>query len=505
MKKTEQFCRDIGTKISTKNAKAFTNLVISLSSYEQAGSVTGLSESPLFHHSYSSIRDGITGVGGNEEEQVASMSRLRELALSQLELGGGDRVLLQTDASSIVKAHSSCLEDRQYVKINNNVISGNKPISVGYPISLVNISPGVGKWSVPLDIRRINSHQSATDCAVEQVKELVQLDGLCDCLVLNTLDSGYGNASYMSRVYEEAHLVNLIRFRYGNKVWSRYEAGQASSITKGASKKKGRPRVFGDQFYLIDRSDVKKYHRKGGAYEVERTSIFDLAHQEQVSLKATTYKGRALKIQLWRWNDLLIRTKKGHPMQDKPFDLVASRVSDAQTGELVFQRTMFTLIHGHNKDQISTQEAFEGYRKRYDIEPAIKFAKQELLLDKYQTPCRQHFDNWLVVVMAAFWLLFTAKEVVKYRPKKWRQYKEAKIKQDKQMASELAPDLKPSQVKQAAQALFLTFDPKPFQPKASNKGRGRTKGTRMKPRSRYPVVKKGKDKNKIKLKIEKIE
>jgi len=509
VKKTKQFCQDILAKISTKNAKAFTNLVISLSSHCSAKSVTALSESPLFHHEYSSIRDGISGVGTNIEEQSESMFRVRELGISEVELESRERILLQTDASSIVKSHSACLEDRQYVKINNNVIRQNQPISVGYPISLVNISPDVGKWSIPIDIRRISSNQSATDCAVEQILELTEESPLCDKLIINTLDTGYGNASYMSRVYEQEHLVNLVRFRYGKKVWRPYcssdvELLQGQIADPISETKKGSPKVYGDKFYLIDHSDVKTYYRKGVAYEVERSSIFDWEHQDYVELSGSTYKGRGLNIQLWRWNNLLIRTKEGHNMKDKPFDIVASRVSDEQTGELVFKRTMFTVIHGQKKDQISTQEAFEAYRKRYDIEPAIKFAKQELLLDKYQTPSQQHFDNWLVVVMMAFWLLFTAKDEVEYVPKKWRQYKEAKIKQREQAANKSVA-LKPSQVRQGAQTLFLTFDPTPFQPKTSNKGKGRIKGTPILRRIRHPVVKKTQNKTKLKLKVEKLE
>lgn len=152
---------------------------------------------------------------------------------------------------------------------------------------------------------------------------------------------------------------------------------------------------------------------------------------------------------------------------------------------------------------------FEGYRKRYDIEPSIKFAKQKLLLDKFQTPSQQHCDNWLVVVMMSFWLLFTAKDEVTYIPKKWRQYKETKRQatDGKETAS-----LTPSQTKQAAQAFFLTFENSPFLPKTSNKGKGRAKDTIITKRIRFPVVKKSKktvpnaqDKTKIKVKTEKIE
>lgn len=487
------------SNIGIKYSKAFTNLVISLSSYEQARSVTELSESPLFHHQYSSIRDGIAGIGQDAEEQSQTMKCVRSMSLSELDFSTSTRVLLQTDASSIVKAHSACLADRQYVKINNNVIGKNQPINVGYPISLVNISPGVGKWSIPIDIRRISSNQSATACAVEQIGDLIEEPPFKDLLIINTLDSGYGNASYLSPVYGHSDLINLVRFRYGQKVWlecSRELNNQMASNAQGA------PRIYGQKFYLTDKTGLKTYHRKGVSYEVMQESIFDLAHQDYVELEGRTSKGRVLTIQIWRWNDLLIRTKNEQNMKNKSFDLIASRVIDQQTGALVFQRTMFTVIHGQKKEEITTQQAFEGYRKRYDIEPAIKFAKQKLLLDKYQTPDQQHFDNWLAVVMMSFWLLFMAKDEVEYTPKKWRQYKEAKSKQKENQQNSV---LTPSQTRQGAEALFLTFETSPFLPKTSNKGKGRKENTKITKRIRCPVVKKSQDKTKIKLKIEKIE
>jgi len=504
VQKTKQLCHKILANIGTKYAKAFTNLVISLSSDEKARSVVELSESPLFHHQYSSIRDAIVGVGKDESEQRQTMLTGREIVLSELDLPAGSRVLLQTDASSIVKAHSDCLEDRQYVKTNNNVIHKNQPISIGYSVSLVNMSPGIGKWSIPLDIRRVTSDQTASECAVEQMEALITQEPLSKCFIINTLDSGYGSPSYLNPVHSHAHLVNLIRFRHGKKIWLQ-SADSATNDSSIATSKKGAPRIYGEQFYLIGESDKKTYTRKEVSYEVSRTSIFDRPHQDYVELEGQTNKGRDLDIQVWRWNDLLVRTSKGKDMKNKPFDLIASRVRDKKTGELVFQRTMFVVIHGQQKNKITTKEAFEGYRKRYDIEPAIKFAKQKLLLDKYQTPSQQHFDNWLVVVMMSFWLLFFSKDEMKYNPKKWQQYKEVNKKATSKSKAVAAMPLTPNQAKQAAESLFLTLDPTPFLPKISNKGKGREKDTKIKPRIRHPVVRKSQDKTKIKVKIEKIE
>lgn len=476
MKKTtsEQFCHDL-LKLDIKYVKAFTNTSIALSSYESAQSVVQLSESPLFHHQYTSIQDGISGVGQTDKEQAEAMASVRSLGLQQISYSKEEWLLLQTDASGVKKPYSKCLEDRQYIKIANNVIKTNKPISVGYPISLVNVSipPLSNKWSVPISIKRITSSQSAVECAVEQVAELLAHEdlGLSCQSIVNSLDSGYGCPNYIEPTYKHKDLVNIIRFRYGKKIWL-----PAASESK---------KTYGEKYYLIDNSQTKTYHKKGVAYDVYQRSIFDLAHQDYIELDGTTSRGRNLKIMIWKWTDLLIRTKKGHNMKDKPFDIVASKVVDAKTGQLVFNRTMFTTIHGQRKAEINTQQAFEMYRHRYDIEPSIKFCKQKFFLESYQTSSKQYFDNWLVVLMASYWLLFTAAGSASYRPKKWQQYKEVNKK-----AIEQDTLLTPCQARQAAESFFLTFDSSPFLPVKCKSGPGRQKGTPVNQRTRFKVVKK---------------
>lgn len=499
---SEQFCQDL-LQLDIKYAKAFTNLVMALSSYEDTKSVVGLSESPLFLHEYSSIRDGIHGLGDVESEVYERMQDIRELGLDYMTATCGDLsrdwLVLQTDASGVKKPHSNCLEERQYIKISNNVIPSNKPITVGYPISLVNVSipPLSNKWSVPLDIRRIKSNESAVSCAIGQIEALLKVSekeeegsniDFSKQRIINTLDSGYSCPEYISSVYAHENLVNLIRFRYGKKVWLQLpkELG-----TEGVSI--GSPKIYGGKYYLTDHTETKSYHRKGESYEVYQQSIYDLPHQDYVELEGQTSKGRNLKIVLHRWNNLLIRTQGGHKMKDKPFDIVASKVIDADTGVLVFNKTMFTAIQGQQKDEITTQQAFETYRHRYDIEPSIKFCKQKLMLEKYQTPDVQHFDNWLVVVMTAFWLLFTAARDVKYTPKKWQQYK-VKNKKAVEQTDKNEVILSPCQTRQAAQALFLTFDKSPFTPQKSKKGKGREKDTIRPLRNRHKVVKKNNQK-----------
>ena len=345
-------------------------------------------------------------------------------------------------------------------------------------------------------LQRISSTQTANECAVEQLETLLaQADlGLADQSILNTLDSGYGSPSYLAPLHQYRNLVNNVRFRYAKKIWLPAKSSPDKDSTIGA------PAVYGAQYYLLDDSRDKTYHRKGKAYQVHQSSIFEVAEDDYLEVNTQTASGRPLKVSIWRWNNLLIRTKSGYNMKDKPFDLIAVRVYDAQTTELVFGRTLFTTLHGQRKDEITTLQAFESYRHRYDIEVSIKFMKQKLMLEKYQTPDVQHFDNWLVVIMTAYWLLFQARNDVHYQPKKWQQYKKVN-----QRAATEQTQLTPSQVYQSAERFFLTFDSTPFLPKKCKKGKGRQKGTTFIQRTRYKVVKKTPYKKKKKVIIEKIE
>ena len=69
---------------------------------------------------------------------------------------------------------------------------------------------------------------------------------------------------------------------------------------------------------------------------------------------------------------------------------------------------MFIAINGKRKDEIQSNEGYQTYRKRYDIEPFMRFSKQHLMLDKLQTPDIEHLDNWLLLNQPVMWLLWSA-------------------------------------------------------------------------------------------------
>lgn len=446
---------------------------MALSSYQKADSLVELSLSPLFHYQFSSIYKPIHEIAHNAEEYEQTVKLILTFCLKYAK--PQKRVRLQTDVTPMIKEHSPTLENRQHVKKSNNVIKGNKPLGIGYPLSSINLSCE-SKWSLPLLRGRVPLEHTESSFAVEQLKLLLPqlLITLQFDLIINTTDSGYTHAAYLSPLYEEKKLVCISRFRYGTKVYT----PAAGDNALGAKK------IYDQCFYLRNTTNIfkGKAPKTGIAYEKEQITIYDLPCSEKQVLQTTTKKGRALFVQLYRWNGLKLRSKKGHCMKHKPFDLVGVRTVDAKTGELVFSRDLFFGIFGQKKKEISLEQAFWDYRHRYDIEPSFRFNKQNMFLDSYDCEDVQYLDNFLLVNQLANWLLYVASDEVEFIPRKWEQNKSK---------SEAKPEkLSITKTYRSTEVLFSTFEKEPFLPKPSKKGNGNIK----KDRPHFKVVKKTKKK-----------
>lgn len=470
--KSKQFCHEL-LNLEINRSKSLTNLCMALCSYQNADSLVELSLSPLFHHQFSSLYKAINDIAcdtaGYGEAVQQILTHCLKYAKKQ------QRVRLQTDVTPIIKEHSGTLENRQYVKKSNNVIKGNKPISIGYPLSSINLSCE-SKWSLPLLRGRVPLTHTESSFAVEQLKALLPqlLIALEFDLLINTTDSGYTHAAYLSPLYEEEQLVCISRFRHGSKVFT---------PAKGDNPL-GAKTIYDQCFYLRDTNKIYKgkVSKTGKSYEKEQVSVYELPFSEQQNLHATTTKGRALFVELYRWNDLKVRSKNGHCMKHKPFDLVSVKVLDAKTQKPVFTRDLFFCIFGKRKKEISLEEAYWDYRHRYDIEPSFRFNKQNMFLDSYDCEDVQHLDNFLLVNQLANWLLYVAADEVAFIPRKWEQNKtNPKPKSEK---------LSIAKTYRSAEILFSTFEKEPFLPKTSKKGKGNIK----KKRPHYKVVKKSEKK-----------
>jgi hypothetical protein len=202
---------------------------------------------------------------------------------------------------------------------------------------------------------------------------------------------------------------------------------------------------------------------------------------------------------LWTWKNMLIRSKNGNNMKDKPFDLVKVEIWNEDQSSKVFERDMFLAVTGKSKDQINSQEAVAHYRTRFDVEGCYRFSKQDLFLGKFQTPDKVHFLSYLLVILSSWWLMYAGRNEVELSVPVWQKYtdknKEVLFAQETNKKTELTA----SQVRKGMENLFDTFDKTPYLPTKYKKGKGREKGTILPKRKKYKTVK---EKTKKELKRE---
>jgi hypothetical protein len=488
---TEQFCQDL-LDLFPKEGKALVNLLLSLSSFTVANSVTGLSESRFYHYQYSSICDVIHNLAlsvADYEKGLSSLVLLLEKYYDLLSVKNdycGDFAVLQIDVCNAEKGSTACFENRSLHYKANNQVTGNKPVSPGYAVSFVNVCCGLTGWSLPLLRHRVEIDETDTNRAHKQLTLLLKtLDlSLFKDFCVAVLDSKYGNAAYLSPVYAHTNLVNVVRHQFGTKVYLSPVAAKEG--------KKGAPTQYGEQYVLIPENRLFKSKNKHGEHIKEQKSIFNVPHDSFFTKNETTTKGRELKIDVYQWNNLKITSKKGNNMKDKPFDLCCVRVFDAKTSDKLFKHELWFTVNGQKKETLSTQQAYESYRKRYGIEPFFRFNKQNLFFQDYQTPVVQHFDNWGLISQMAVWMLFISQGDIQNKPKKWQKY----LEKNKEIDLNTSTKLTMTQAYHSAEYFFDTLEQKDFLPKAANKPHGRLKGDIQDKRKKYPIVKKSKIKPK---------
>lgn len=450
---------------------------MALSSYS-CSSVTGLSKSPLFHFQYSSISDAIKhfALTQSDRETVERLMIRWCLKFHWHQLG---HITLATDKTPIRKPHSPTLKNRTLVAVPNSMVNGNKPLDIGFDYSFVNLQADALKsWSLPLMINHIPLDQTPNQVAGYQVCSLMGDENLPFAhhpIVVNTLDRGYG-AMYLQLVKKIGNLVSIINLRHSSKVYvPAYSGGK---------------KVFGQCYHLIGSSCVKifnKHPKTGQPYSVSQKSICERPADDSISYKTNLKNGRAVIVNLRRYNNLWWRTKQGINMVDKPFDILCVKVLDSITLKQVFPRPLFVAAVGEKRAELSMRDIYEDYGSRYDIEPQFRFAKQKLFLQAFQTCIAQHLHNWMNIVMMALWMLFTARNITTNQPEKWQQYCE---RQKDALFPTQNHTLSMSQVRKSIQKLLLTFDKIPFLPLKSKPGPGRKYGETQHKREKYPYVKK---------------
>ena len=479
---TIRFCEAL-LGLGSHRSRAMANFVMSLASSVQVQTPVELSERLFCHYHYSNLTKVLTHWGISDAEFREFIEPF--LPPIRAHESGLRYYALTHDVTKIVKAHSPCLADRQYVPTANNVIAANRALGIGYPVSVLHLGAGEAGWCPPLSMQRVGSAQDTNGVAVQQIMDLVTDKSLPfgQQLVLCRTDSAYGKAIFLSPLYEVDNLVCATRLRAGIKVWTKAVDGESVG---------GAPRIYGEKYYLTEGSGSKTYRKKEAVFEVWQQALCEQAPDDTVQTSAVMGNGRQVVIHLKRWKDLLLRTKSGASMKNKPLDVVRVLVLDAQTNKPVFDRPLFIGVSGKRKNELTATEVQQQFRERYHVETWYRFAKNRLLLDKRQTPSEEHLDpeySGLKIVQLATWLMFTArKEIGQVDCPVWQKY----LPKNRQVERAQQPVLSIAQVQRASHLLFATFDKTPFLPQKSKKGNGRMLGQKFNPRIKFPVVKKRK-------------
>ena len=476
-----QFCQKI-SDVFKKKSQSILNLIITLASDGKARSVTELANNSLYKYKYSSISDAIDSVFKKEPDDTSSNTIKQRLDKDKENLilfkdffpekFRNKFYLLNTDASSIYRKHSPTMEDKGFVYKANEVIYGNKPVTIGYSMSTVGLNARENNvsWNLPLSCLRIPTDCNTNEFTAKQVLNLVsEKEVFGDDLIVNALDSGYSNINYIYPTIKQENLVNIIRMRSNRKVYFQYSGEQ---LEIGAKKR------YGDLFKLND----NKTHT-----EPTEKEYLEIKLQNQ----------RECRVEIRKWENMIIRGENDNKMYDKPFHLIAVDLYDLKTGAKIFKRTMWLSVWGKRRNELSLSDIYQAYRLRFDIEFFFRFGKQKLLLDKFQTPDVEHQENWFIIVMFSYWLLYLNRNYGETIINDWEKYLE-KYKNQNAKEQEKETPKTPTMTQRAIPNIISGFVKTQIIPKTRNNTSGREKGEKQVPRERHDVVKKTK-----KVKIQK--
>jgi hypothetical protein len=446
-----------------RRADTLFNLLDSLSGRQNAQSPVELTLESPFERRYSSLYDALANFFVASDPAKAGAERLAsavervKILLSALSKPKRPFWLTGIDATSTLRPYADKLRERCVV-YQPNPAPGNKPIGVGHSYSVLALLPERAAhdppWLLPLLCTRIPIAKTANQVAAAQMMTLL---GDADLpfgidLTVNVADSAYSKAAYLSPVGAYDNHVEVARVA-ANRVF--YRLVPAAVETAGA----GHPTWYGAAFDL-------KHAATWGTRDEEATVVWE------------THAGRKLTVRLQRWHDLLMRGKQGAPMHQRPLDLIHCQVFDAQ-GKPVFKKSLWLLVLGKRRREVSLVAAYEAYRQRYDMEHFFRFGKNKLLLDRLQTPEVTHEESWWELVCLAYAQLALAAPLAAVLPRPWEVYLP-------QWQERPLPG--PAQVQRDFPRIIRAFGSLARSPKPRGISPGRQKGASPGVRPRQPVV-----------------
>ena len=192
-----------------------------------------------------------------------------------------------------------------------------------------------------------------------------------------------------------------------------------------------------------------------------------------------TKKGRKLTVLVDTWDDILLRGKEGFASHEHPFTLARVRITDEQ-GRKISKKDMWLMIQGKRRHELTPVMIVESYRQRFDMEHFFRFGKQQLLMDKIQTPEILHEEAWVQLTSLAYVQLYLSRNIADRLPYPWERYLP-------EHAADLPGPVSPSQAQRDFARIVDETGTPAKAPERRGLSPGRAKGERLEKRPRQPV------------------
>jgi hypothetical protein len=464
LEKARKYQRDL-LRTFPKRGDAILQTIEALAAAESPTSVVELTQEGAFQRSFSSIHKAIDALSAFEEpinhgsQEIPSVNQ--QASLSGYE---GDKqkwmeifsellpkqdalpfLLFALDATSESKVHAETMKDRMFVHKKNMT---GAPVMIGLQASvLVAIPEAVNdepKWTLPISVARISSQETPCEVAYKQLKELGCVARFREYLCVIVTDCGYSNLTAATE-----QQVVIARSR-SDRVGHRPFNGQ------GQNAGRGRPRKYAEES-IVFREDSEVGDKKGPDEQIEG----EILHNKKPVFMLTS-----------RWRNVYLQGR------EDLVDVVKVELFSKENGSPLFETPLLLIVSGQRRAELSGEQIFKCYLRRFDIEHFFRFQKQKLLFCSYQTADLRRQVNWWWICLMAYWLLYMVREAAPESNRQWMPKRRGKV-------------ASPGEAKRVFGAkIFPDLSSPSKKPRTRGKSIGRRMGTRFEKRERQKVVKK---------------
>jgi len=361
--------------------------------------------------------------------------------------------LFALDVTPVPRIHAHTLDDRSYVHQANQI---GIPITIGVQTSVLTYLPernvAEANWQLPLSLERVSTDSTACEVARAQLQLLAELNPTDSLLTVIVADTAYTSLN----PYSEDQVM-IARGRMDR------QGRRPAKDDQVAHRGKGRPRKY-EPGIIRFIEDLPPGSEGGSDEEGEYTD---------------TIKKQLVDVLLNRWNDVHV---EGH---SKLVDVVKVEIFSKNDSTKSLFPPLLLILSGKRRREIIALDAYQSYRRRFDIEHFFRFSKQKLLFCVYQTPDLDHQISWWWFCSMAYWLLYHVRHVARGLTRPWHKKRD------------LDGPAGPGKVKRLfAIKIFPVLGSPSLPPINRVKSQGRQFGTRLLKRERKKVIKKCKERQK---------